>query len=50
MAFYWGLIIGLFCGANIGVIIAGLLFRAKQEEKVIMEGDYENKKCTGKIR
>ena len=32
MGFWWGLIIGIFAGANIGVVIAGLLAGSKREE------------------
>jgi hypothetical protein len=31
--FYWGLLIGLIIGANIGVIVAGLFSRSKKEEQ-----------------
>jgi hypothetical protein len=30
--FYWGLLIGLIIGANIGVVVAGLFSRHKQKE------------------
>lgn len=32
MGFWWGLIIGIFAGANIGVVVAGLLAGAKRVE------------------
>lgn len=31
--FYWGLLIGLIIGANIGVIVAGFFSRSKKEEQ-----------------
>jgi hypothetical protein len=31
--FYWGLLFGLILGANIGIIVAGLLSRSKREEQ-----------------
>ena len=34
--FYWGLLTGLIIGANIGVIVAGLFFRAKKEEQAAL--------------
>lgn len=37
--FWTGLIVGLFIGANIGVIIAGLLFKSKMEEKALFSQD-----------
>ena len=32
MEFWWGLIIGTFAGANIGIVMAGLLAGSKREE------------------
>lgn len=32
MEFWWGLTIGVFAGANIGVVIAGLMAGTKREE------------------
>lgn len=34
MNFWIGLLIGLFVGANIGVLVAGLLFGAKKTEQM----------------
>jgi hypothetical protein len=34
--FYWGLLVGLIVGANIGVIVAGLFLRSKREEQAAM--------------
>jgi hypothetical protein len=33
MEFWWGLIVGAIAGANIGVVLAGLLAGSKREEK-----------------
>jgi len=32
MGLWWGLIIGSFAGANIGIVIAGLCAASKREE------------------
>jgi gas vesicle protein len=34
--FYWGLLIGLIIGANIGVVVAGLFSRSKKEERAAL--------------
>jgi hypothetical protein len=34
--FYWGLLIGLIIGANIGVVVAGLFLRSKKEERAAL--------------
>jgi hypothetical protein len=34
--FYWGLLIGLIIGANIGIIAAGLLSRSKKDERAAL--------------
>jgi hypothetical protein len=31
--FYWGLLIGLIIGANIGIVVAGLFSRSKKDER-----------------
>jgi hypothetical protein len=53
MEFWWGLGIGIFAGANIGIVIAGLLAGSKRKEinqdylwdqlqvgQAVMEGDH----------
>ena len=34
--FYWGLLIGLIIGANIGIVVAGLFSRPKKEERDVL--------------
>jgi hypothetical protein len=34
--FYWGLLIGLIIGANIGIVVAGLLSRSKKDERAAL--------------
>jgi uncharacterized membrane-anchored protein YhcB (DUF1043 family) len=33
MNFWWGLIVGLIAGANIGVVVSGLMAGARREER-----------------
>ena len=34
--FYWGLLIGLIIGANIGIVVAGLFSRSKKDERDVL--------------
>ena len=34
--FYWGLLIGLIIGANIGIVVAGLFSRPKKDERAVL--------------
>ena len=40
--FIAGLIIGIFLGANIGIILAGFLMHAKREEAILMNHHNED--------
>ena len=34
--FYWGLLIGLIIGANIGIVVAGLFSRSKKDQRAVL--------------
>lgn len=40
--FLMGLCVGLFIGANVGVVVAGMLLRAKLEQRLSHQQDFGN--------
>ena len=34
--FFWGLLIGLIIGANIGIVVAGLFSRSRKDERDVL--------------
>jgi len=39
MDFWWGLVIGLFCGANIGLLVIGLCLAAQKGDRMSHYGN-----------
>jgi hypothetical protein len=42
--FYWGILIGVIVGANIGVVISAIFFLARMKERLLLstEHSYED--------